>query len=253
VKKYPDDHSLRVSRALLTADMGSVDPSVKELKDLLQAKGSGDADKDDEDKREIYINLTQIYEHAKRYDEAVDAIQHADKLSKGKDQKEIVFYLWGGIYERDKKVDQAEKYFRQALEQNPDSSMTLNYWGYMLADNNLRLDEAVKLINKALELDPQNGAYMDSLGWAYYKQKRYDLAEQYLLKAAQRSLRDATIKTHLADLYFSTNRTREAVNKWQEALAEWKNTLPGDTDPLDVADVQKKLEAARTKLAKEGK
>ncbi len=253
VKKYPDDRSLRVSRALLTADMGSVDSSVKELKDMLQAKGSGDAEKDDEEKREVYINLTQIYEHAKRYDEAIDAIQHAEKLSKGKEQKEIVYYLWGGIYERDKKVEQAEKLFRQALEQNPDSSMTLNYWGYMLADNNVRLDEAVKLINKALELDPQNGAYMDSLGWAYFKQKRYDLAEQYLLKAAQRSLRDATIKTHLADLYFSTNRTREAVNKWQEALAEWKNTLPGDTDPLDVAEVQKKLEAARTKLAKEGK
>jgi tetratricopeptide (TPR) repeat protein len=94
---------------------------------------------------------------------------------------------------------------------------------------------------------------MDSLGWAYFKQKRYDLAEQYLLKAAQRSAKDATIKTHLADLYFNTNRTRDAMQKWQEALAEWKNTLPGDTDPLDVAEVQRKLEAAKVRLAKEGK
>jgi tetratricopeptide (TPR) repeat protein len=253
VKKYPEDRSLRMARAELLADLGNVDPSVKELKDMLQAKPSGDAEKDDEDRRQVYLNLTQIYEHAKRFDEAIEAVQQAEKLSKTKEDKEFVYYLWGGVYERNKKVEQAEKQFRQALELNPESSMTLNYLGYMLADNGIRLDEAVKLINKALELDPQNGAYMDSLGWAYFKQKRYDLSETYLLKAAQRSGKDATIKTHLADLYFNTSRTRDAVQKWQEALAEWKNTLPGDTDPLDVAEVQKKLEAARVRLAKEGK
>ncbi len=253
VKQYPEERSLRMARAELLADLGNVDPSVKELRDMLQAKPGSDAEKDNDERREIYLNLTQIYEHAKRFDEALDAVQQADNLSKGKEQKEFVYYLWGGIYERDKKVEEAEKLFRKALEQNPDSSMTLNYLGYMLADHGVRLDEAVKLIGRALELDPQNGAYMDSLGWAYFKQKRYDMAEQYLLKAAQRQAKDATIKDHLADLYFSTNRTRDAMQKWQEALAEWKNTLPGDTDPLDVAKVQKKLEEARVRLAKEGK
>jgi tetratricopeptide (TPR) repeat protein len=261
VKKYPEDRSLRMARADLLADLGNVDPSVKELKDMLQAKPSGDADKDDEERREVYLNLAQIYEHAKRFDEAIGALQQAEKLSKGKEEKEFVYYLWGGVYERDKKIEQAEKLFRQAMELNPESAATaymspgatLNYLGYMLADNGLRLDEAVKMINKALELDPQNGAYMDSLGWAYFKQKKYDLAETYLQRAAQRSAKDATIKTHLADLYFNTNRTREAMKEWTDALAEWKNTLPGDTDPVDVAEVQKKLEAARVRLAKEGK
>jgi tetratricopeptide (TPR) repeat protein len=253
VKKYPEDRSLRMARAELLADLGSVDPSVKELKEMLQAKSSGDPEKDDEDRREVYLNLTQIYEHAKRFDEAIDAVKQAEKLSKDKSQKEFVYYLWGGVYERNKQVDLAEKLFRQALEQNPESAMTLNYLGYMLADNGVRLDEAVKLINKALELDPQNPAYMDSLGWAYFKQKRYDLAEKYLLQAVQRSARDATIKTHLADLYFSTNRLSLAMDKWKEALLDWKDTLPGDSDPVDVAEVQKKLEAARVRLAKEGK
>jgi tetratricopeptide (TPR) repeat protein len=253
VKKYPEDRSLRMTRAGLLADLGSVDPSVKELKEMLQAKSSGDADKDSDDRREVYLNLTQIYEHAKRFDEAVDSIQQAEKLAKNKDQKEMVYYFGGEVYEHAKKLDEAEKMFRKALELNPDSAMTLNYLGYMLADNGLRLEEAVKLIGHALELEPQRGEYMDSLGWAYFKQGRYDLAEQYLLKAAQRQAKDATIKDHLADLYFKTNRTRDAMQKWQEALAEWKNTLPGDTDPLDVTKVQKKLDEARVRLAKEGK
>jgi tetratricopeptide (TPR) repeat protein len=252
VKKYPEDRSLKMARAELLADLGSVDPSVKELKDMLQAKPSGDADKDNDERREIYLNLTQIYQHAKRFDEALEAVQQAEKLSKDKEQKEYVYFVWGGVYERDKKIEQAEKVFRQALEQNPESHMTLNYLGYMLADNGVRLDEAVKLINRALELDPQNGAYLDSLGWAYFKQKHYDLAEKYLLQASQLQAKDATIKTHLADLYFNTNRTREAMKKWEEALAEAKSALPGDTD-MDVAEVQKKLETARVRLAKEGK
>jgi len=123
----------------------------------------------------------------------------------------------------------------------------------MLADHGLRLDEAVKMITRALEIEPQSGEYMDSLGWAYFKQNRFDLAEQYLVKASQKKPADPTIKDHLADLYIKTNRTKDAMREWSTALSEWEKSLPGDTDPVDVAKVQKKLEDAKVRLAKEGR
>ena len=55
--------------------------------------------------------------------------------------------------------------------------MTLNYLGYMLADRGTRLDEALD-ISAAVALDPANGAYLDSLGWVYYKMGNYELAEE---------------------------------------------------------------------------
>jgi tetratricopeptide (TPR) repeat protein len=255
VKRFPDDKQLHMARATLVADMGDVEQGVKEMKALLPTKkpAEGEEEKDADDRREIYSSLAQLYEHARRFDDAFQAIQEAEKLATGKEQKELVYFLWGAIYERAKKVDEAELQFRRALALNPDSSMTLNYLGYMLADHGLRLDEAVKMITRALEIEPQSGAYMDSLGWAYFKQNRFDLAEQYLVKASQKQPTDPTIKDHLADLYIKTNRTKDAMREWTTALSEWEKSLPGDTDPVDIAKVQKKLEDAKVRLAKEGR
>jgi tetratricopeptide (TPR) repeat protein len=252
VKKFPDDKTLRMARATLLADLGQVDQSVSEIKSMLAAKTkSGNEEQDKEERREMYLSLAQIQEHAKRFDDAIASVNAAGQLSSGKDQEEAIFFTLGSVYERAHRVEDAEQNFRKALSLNPDSSLTLNYLGYMLADHGMRLEEAIKMITRALELEPQSGAIMDSLGWAYFKSNRFDLAEQYLLKAVQKQSKDATIRDHLADLYFKTNRAREAVREWTTALAEWQHSLPGDTDPLDVAKVQKKLDDAKVKLAKE--
>jgi tetratricopeptide (TPR) repeat protein len=257
VKKHPNDKTLKMARATLLADMGQVDQGVAEIKALLAAKNkpvATDPEKVEQDKaerREMYLSLSQIQEHARRFDDAIASVKAAGELSSGKEEEEAIFFTLGSVYERAHKIEDAEQNFRKALAINPDSSLALNYLGYMLADHGVRLDEAVKMITRALELEPQSGAIMDSLGWAYFKQNRFDLAEQYLLKAVQKQSKDATIRDHLADLYFKTNRTKQALQEWTTALAEWEHTLPGDTDPLDVAKVQKKLEDAKVKLAKE--
>ena len=69
-------------------------------------------------------------------------------------------------------MEPAEAEFRKVLASNPEHSGALNYLGYMLVDHKLRVDEATLMIKKALEGDPENGAYLDSLGWAYYQQVR---------------------------------------------------------------------------------
>ena len=68
--------------------------------------------------------------------------------------------------------------------------MTLNYLGYMLADKSMRLPEALKMIRKAVDLEPMNGAYLDSLGWVYFKMGEYELAEDNLRQAVQRDQTD---------------------------------------------------------------
>jgi len=250
VKKYPQDTLLKMARASLLADLGSVDEGVAALKSVLAAAPEK-SDNPGESKREIWTSLAQIYERGRRFTEAVDAAAEVEKLSSTKEQKEFAYFLRGSIFERQKKFDQAEVWFKKALEVNPDSAMTLNYLGYMWADKGMHLDEAVKMIARALEIDPQNGAYMDSLGWAYFRQGKMDLAEQYLVKATQRVGRDATIKDHLADVYFKTGRIREALREWQGSLNEYQKALPGENDPEEVAKVQKKLEDAKVRLAQE--
>jgi tetratricopeptide (TPR) repeat protein len=129
--------------------------------------------------------------------------------------------------------------------------MTLNYLGYMLADKGIRLPEALKLIRKAVDLEPMNGAYLDSLGWAYFKMGEYELAEDNLRKAVERDQTDPTVHDHLGDLYEKTGRIRLAASQWELSLNEYNKSASADVEPGDVAKVQHKLETARVKLAKQ--
>ena len=68
----------------------------------------------------------------------------------------------------------------------------------------------LSLIKKAVDLDPNNGAYLDSLGWAYFKLNRVDEAETYLKKALDRVRKDPTIHEHLGDVYYHKGQYAEA-------------------------------------------
>ena len=107
------------------------------------------------------------------------------------------------------------------------------------------------MIRKAVELEPMNGAYLDSLGWVYFKMGEYELAEENLRQAVDRDQTDPTVHEHMGDLYEKTGRIRLAAAQWELSLAEFAKSVPADIEPGDVAKVQKKLESARVKLAKE--
>ena len=133
--------------------------------------------------------------------------------------------MLGSIFERQKKYDLAEEQFKKVLAVDPLNASASNYLGYMLADRGVRLEESVKYIQKALELEPNNGAYLDSLGWAYYKMNRFDLAEGPLEKAAHLITDDPTVQEHLGRVYFRLGKKVEAEREWEQALKDWPTAL----------------------------
>ncbi|PYX03516.1 MAG: hypothetical protein DMG85_19620 [Acidobacteria bacterium] len=241
-QKLPKDRGLKMVYAAQLADMGKADEGLQQVKALLTGKP---------DDREVYITLAQMYSRLRRWPEAEEAVDKAEQLSTKADDKKDVYFLRGSIYERQKKYEQAEEMFRKVLVGDPQNANVLNYLGYMLADRGMRLDEALNMIKKAVDLDPANGAYLDSLGWAYYKLGKYDLAEDTLMKASQRIGTDPTVQDHLGDLYQKTGRLKLAAAHWERALLEWNKTVAAEVDQNDVARVQKKLESAKMKLARE--
>jgi tetratricopeptide (TPR) repeat protein len=102
-----------------------------------------------------------------------------------------------------------------------------------------------------VQLDPQNYAYLDSLGWAYYKLGQYTLSEENLTKAVARNNTDPTVHDHLGELYEKTNRLKLAAAQWEQSLNQYARTISADADPAEVSKVQKKLDSARVRLAKE--
>ena len=243
LERFPEDSDLTLQRAGLLADRGDLEQAVAAARNLLD---------DSPADREVYLTLAQIYDRHKRYPEAEAALAEAEKLSRPGAEIEYIHFLRGALYERQEKYDLAEESFRRVLAMNPKSAVTLNYLGYMFADKNMKLEESVALIQRALELDPYNGAYLDSLGWAYFRLGRLDQAEEYLVKALERLSRDPTIHDHLGDVYYKTGRLPLAEKAWERAREEWQRTAPTELDPKAFARLEEKLQALKNRLAQEG-
>jgi tetratricopeptide (TPR) repeat protein len=240
--KYPKNRAIKLMLASQLADAGKTDDGINMAKSLLN---------NTPDDREVYLTIAQIDTHQKKWKDANEALDKAEQLSTKPDDKLYVYFLRGALEERQKHFDGAEAAFQKALAIDPNNSSALNYYGYMLADRDERLNEALAMIQKAVKLDPQNYAFLDSLGWAYYKLGQYGLAEGNLVKASQRNATDPTVHDHLGDLYEKTGRLRQAASQWEEALKQYAHADPADAEPGEGGRLQKKLDSARVKLAKE--
>jgi tetratricopeptide (TPR) repeat protein len=242
VEASPKDRDLKLMLAAEMADVGKTDDGLAMAKGLL-ANTAED--------RQVWLALGQMYVRARRWKEAEDAFNKADALTVKPEDRSYLLFLRGELAERQKHYEPAEQLFRQTLELEPANAMALNYLGYMMADKGRQLPEALKLIRKAVELDPMNGAYLDSLGWVYFKMGEYELAEENLRHAVDRDTSDPTVHDHLGDLYEKTGRTRLAAAQWQLSLTQYAKSAAVDVEPAEVAKVQKKLDSAQVKLAKQ--
>ena len=240
--EYPGDLSFVQTHAMLLVEKGGTDEGIALLRKLLhQAPEDG----------EVFLAIAQVYERSRRYPEAEQAVHDAEQASGKSGDAVMADFLLGAIYEREKKFDAAEAQFKKLLESNPHNAAVLNYYGYMLADRGVRLDEAVPLLERALAEDKFNGAYLDSLGWAYCQQNRLREAEGFLLKAVRRNAQDPTIRDHLGEVFFRAGRTRQAAAEWEKAREFWKRSLPSDYEPEKVAALDKKLETVKRSLAQQ--
>ncbi|MGD1157285.1 MAG: tetratricopeptide repeat protein [Terriglobia bacterium] len=242
IQTYPQDRPLKILHATLLGERGHVDEAVEQLQALL-TKGRTD--------REIYISIAQVYSQAKRYGDAESAVRKSLDMTPNTDDQEYALYILGSIYERQKRYDLAEETFKKVLSVNPLNSSAANYLGYMLADRGVRLEESVNYIKKAVELEPNNGAYLDSLGWAYFKMNRYALAVPHLEKAARLIQNDPTIHEHLGNLYLRMGKPAMAQEEWERALKEWPQAVSSDFDAEQAAKLQKQLDELKVHLASE--
>lgn len=240
-KKWPADRSLVIARATLLADLGKTDEAASSVKKLLDGK----------DDKEIYIALAQVYDKGKKFGDVAKALESAEKLGQTDEDRINIWFLRGAMYERQKNIEAAEAEFQKVLKVDPDNPGALNYIGYMLADRNIRLEESLKFIQKALDRDPENGAYLDSLGWAYYRLGRYREAEDTLRRAVDKTPKDPTVHDHYAETLLKENKVKEAVVQLQASMKEWESSPPADYDAQEANKVKSKLEAAKTRLSKE--
>lgn len=241
IAKNPDDRLLLLQKGQLLGEMGKPAEGVALMAKLLDGKQDLD----------VHLSVAQVWEKGKNYSEMSKSLDSAEKAASSAPDRERVYFMRGAMFEKQQKFAEAEAEFQKILKEDPDNAGALNYLGYMLVDKNMRLPEALKMIQKAVDQDPTNSAYLDSLGWAYFRLDQLDEAEKYLKQSLERLSKDPTVHDHLGDVYFKQGKLKEAITQWERSLTEWNTSSVADRDSAEIAKVQKKLDGAKVRQAKE--
>ena len=124
----------------------------------------------------------------------------------------------GMIYDTLKLFSKSDSIYEQALQLYPENDLLMNNYAYSLAERDEKLEYALDLALKAIAAKPENGAYLDTLGWIYYKLNKFQQALSYIQQSLANRENSAVVIEHLGDVYLKLNQISAAVKCWQRSL-----------------------------------
>lgn len=124
----------------------------------------------------------------------------------------------GMLYDNLEMYDNSDRIYEQAIKIYPENDLILNNYAYSLAERSYRLKFALEMSKKAIQIQPENGAYLDTMGWIYYKLEQYNLALEYIKRSLQYRQDSPAVIDHLGDIYLKLGEKEEAVRYWKRSL-----------------------------------
>jgi tetratricopeptide (TPR) repeat protein len=124
----------------------------------------------------------------------------------------------GVAYERTDQWNKAEIDLLNSLKISPNDSYTINYLAYSWIEKGINVEKSLEMLKKANKLEPNDGYIVDSLGWAYFKLKKYKEAKKYLELAVRLKASDPVINDHYGDSLWMNNNTLQARYYWNYVL-----------------------------------
>lgn len=156
----------------------------------------------------------QVLRELNHWDAAFERIQAA--LQQHADDADLL-YERALIFDHRGDVAAAEKDLRQVLALHPNDSMAMNALGYMLADKTDRLDEAEHWLKQVLEQAPEDPYILDSVGWLAFKQGKLQEAKRYLRHSYQQ-LPEAEVSAHLVEVLYRLGEEQQGLSLLNESL-----------------------------------
>ncbi|WP_341898820.1 tetratricopeptide repeat protein [Ferrovibrio terrae] len=202
--------SAQLRQAWCINELGRTDEAVRVLRRMVSANtGSPRA----------LLTLADMYRQMEKWPEATREYTAAlERIPRLEPRHWTILFGRGVAYERSKQFDKGEADMLKALELQPDQPLVLNYLGYSWVDMHRNIERATRMIERAVQLRPNDGAIVDSLGWALYRLGRYPEAVIQLERAVELKGGDPVITDHLGDAYWRVGRQEEAKFQWRRAL-----------------------------------
>jgi len=170
---------------------------------------------DNPNQLELYLNLSALYEALDKQEDGLALLLSSEARFKGDTRYQ---FRIGVLYDKLGKRPESIERMKTVLSINPMDAQALNFIGYTYAEMGINLEEALGYVKKAVELRPNDGFILDSLGWVYFKLKKYDDAVRVLEEAVALVSDDSTIAEHLGDVYHARRDYKKALNLYRKAL-----------------------------------
>ncbi len=167
------------------------------------------------DESDLYLYLAVIYEDADHYGESLKALDRG--LARLPNDTELLFRK-GIIMDKMGRKEEAVEVMSKVLAIDPKNANALNYIGYSYAEMGTNLAKAKEMIIQALDILPDDGYFMDSLGWVYFKMGQRKKALDTILEAIKRVPDDPVIQEHLGDIYMGLGKKAKASEAYQKAI-----------------------------------
>ena len=223
---YVDQYDQLYQENQLEAAAENLHKAIHSYSELQRLASPGNHKHDNALLSNFRARLGSLYVVLQRENEAIEVLEKALEANSANTDAN---YWLGLAYQEIGNFEQAEHYLRRTIALSPEREEAYNALGYFFAENGTNLDEAVRLIQKALRKSPANGAYLDSLGWAYFKQGKLNDALKQLEKAVLYMPDSVEVQDHLGEVYLKKGRKKEAVAAWQKAI----QLSPGNTAILE--------------------
>jgi len=164
---------------------------------------------------EPFIVLGLAYLQAEQFEKSVQTFEEG--LSHHPKHADLHFNL-GTAYDKLNRFDDVVRTMEAALALDPHHADAMNYLGYSYADRGIKIEQALSLTRQAVALKPENGYYVDSLGWAFFKSGLLAEALTEIKRAVALVGDDAVIYEHLGDIYVKQQKLAEAREAWLHSL-----------------------------------
>ncbi len=122
------------------------------------------------------------------------------------------------IYEQLEMFTQCDSLYEAALKRLPENDLLLNNFSYSLSERNLQLNRALEMAKKAVSKKPKNAAYLDTIGWIYYKLGDFEQAEKYIKNSVDLRQNSPVVLEHLGDVYSKMGNLSKAQDYWLKSL-----------------------------------
>jgi tetratricopeptide (TPR) repeat protein len=207
VESYPDDFNVNLILGLSLEQTNKHEEAAKYLETAVNLNPSD-------------VNALSAYAYTlNSLQEPKEAIEYLNKALVIDPKNVNILGTLGLIYNAQKKYAECDSVYREALRLDSTNALVNNNYAYSLSVRGINLNKALRMVQISVKAEPNNSAYLDTIGWVYFKLGDYDKAKDYIQKAIKKGGERSEILEHLGDVEFKLGEKESAQKLWQKAYS----------------------------------